>query len=146
MAFSLIEVVLCLGIIAFAFVSMFGLLPVGLSTFREAMDNSLGSQITQRLVNEAQQTDYPTLIATAVTLRYFDDQGKEVAALADSIYTAEIAVVAPTTLPNTITPPTQSLATVTIKLASNPGLVASPFATNSKVRFATYTAFIAKNQ
>jgi len=143
--FSLVEVVLAIGIIAFAFVAMFGLLPVGMTTFRQALDNSLGTQIVQRLINEAQQTDYPTLIATPVgPLRYFDDQGNEVTAIKDSIYTAEVSVMAPTALPpNT---KTDSLATVTIKLANNPGHLASPFAPTSKVRYATYTAFIAKNQ
>lgn len=145
-AFSLIEVVLCIGIIAFAFLAIFGMLPVGLATFRQAMDNTVGAQIIQRLVGEAQQTDFPALIATPTTLRYFDDQGNELTADKDYIYTAEIAVVAPTRLPNTSTAPTTSLATVTIKLANNPGHLPSPFATTSKVRFTTHTALIAKNQ
>lgn len=145
--FSLVEVVLSIGIVAFAFVAIFGLLPAGLTTFRQAVDNSLGSQIVQRLVNEAQQTDYPTLIAAPTgPLRYFDDQGNEVTSIQDSIYTAEITVLAPTTLPNTSTPATQSLATVTVKLAHNPARNPSPFAAASKIRFSTHTALIAKNQ
>jgi len=145
-AFSLIEVVLCIGIVAFAFLAIFGMLPVGLSTFRQAMDNTVGSQIIQRLVGEAQQTDFPALIATSTTLRYFDDQGNEMTADKNYIYTAEITVVAPTTLPNTSTPATNSLATVTIKLANNPGRNPTPFASTSPVRFTTHTALIAKNQ
>lgn len=144
--FSLVEVVLCIGIVAFAFLAIFSLVPVGLTTFRQAIDNSLGSQIVQRLVGEAQQTDYPTLIATAAYQRYFDEQGNEVSASKDYLYTAEISVTAPTTLPNTSTPPTGSLALVTIKLANNPGHNPSPFASTSKVPYATYTALIAKNQ
>lgn len=144
--FSLIEVVLCIGIVAFAFLAVFSMLPVGLTTFRQAIDNSLGSQIVQRLVGEAQQTDYPTLITTPAYLRYFDEQGNEVTADKEYLYTAEISVTAPTTLPNTSTPPTGSLATVTIKLANNPGRNPSPFASTSKVPFTTYTAMIAKNQ
>ena len=144
--FSLVEVVLCIGIVAFAFLGVFSLLPVGLSTFRQAIDNSLGSQIVQRLVGEAQQTDYPTLIATAAYQRYFDEQGNEVTSDKDYLYTAEISVTAPTTLPNASTPPTASLATVTIKLANNPGHNPSPFASTSKVPSTTYTTLIAKNQ
>lgn len=145
-AFSLVEVVLAIGIISFAFVAVFGLLPVGLHSFRQSIDNSLGSQIVQRLINEAQQTDYPALIATTSSLRYFDDQGREVPALKDSIYTAEVSVVAPTTLPNTTSPPTESLATVIVKLANNPGHRAAPFAAGSKVPYSTFCALIAKNQ
>lgn len=145
--FSLVEVVLSIGIVAFAFVAMFGLIPAGLSTFRQAVENSLGSQIVQRLINEAQQTDFTTLIAAPTgPLRFFDDQGNEVTSIQDSIYSAEVTVTAPTTLPNTSTPATTSLATVTVKLAHNPGRNPSPFAAASKIRFATYTALIAKNQ
>lgn len=144
--FSLIEVVLCIGIVAFAFLAIFGMLPVGLSTFRQAMDNSVGSQIVQRLVGEAQQTDFPALIATPSTLRYFDDQANEITVDKAYIYTVEVTVVAPTTLPNTSTPATNSLATVTIKLAYNPGHHPTPFASTSPVRFTTHTALIAKNQ
>lgn len=144
--FSLVEVVLCIGIVAFAFLAIFGLLPVGLTTFRQGIDNTLGSQIVQRLVSEAQQTDYPTLIATAAYQRYFDEQGNEVISSKDYIYAAEISVIAPTTLPNTSTPATDSLATVTIKLASNPAHLPSPFASTSKVPYTTHTALIARNQ
>ena len=49
-------------------------------------------------------------------------------------------------LPSTSTPPSASLATVTIKLANNPGHNPAPFASTSKVRYATYTALIAKSQ
>ena len=144
--FSLVEVVLSIGIIAFAFVAIFSLLPAGMGMFRQSLDNSLGSQIVQRLVNEAQQTDFPTLILTVPTQRYFDDQGNEVDTIKNSIYTTEVSVVPQTTLPSANAAPTSSLATVTIKLANNPGLNPAPFAATSKVRYATYTALIAKNQ
>lgn len=147
-AFSLVEVVLAIGIVAFAFVAIFSLVPVGLGTFRDAMNNSIGSQIVQRLVNEAQQTDYPTLtaVANAKTTRYFDDQGNEQTVIADSIYTVEVTVVPKTNIPNTSTANSESLATVTIKLANNPGHTADPFAPNTTVRYTTHTALIAKNQ
>lgn len=145
-AFSLVEVVLCIGIVAVAFIPIFSLLPVGLTTFRQAIDNSLGSQIVQRLVGEAQQTDYPTLIATTAYQRYFDEQGNEVTSDKDYLYTVEISVNALTEIPDTSVPPTGSLATITIKLARNPGHNLSPFASTSKVPSTTYTALIAKNQ
>ena len=144
-AFSLIEVTLSIGIVAFAFVALLGLLPVGLTTFRQAIDTTVGSQIVQRIVDEAQQTDYPSLIANPVTTRYFDDQGNEVAASA-SIYTAEIVVTSPSALPNTTTPASASLATITVKLANNPGHNPSPFGAGSKIPYAEYSAFIAKSQ
>jgi uncharacterized protein (TIGR02598 family) len=145
-AFSLVEVVLAIGVVAFAFLAMFGLLPVGLTTFRQAVDTTLGSQIVQRIINEAQQTDYPTLIANPTAQRYFDDQGNEVASLNNSLYTAEITVSAPTSLPNTSTPDSTSLATVSVKFVNNPGHNPSPFAATSNIPYSVYSALIARNQ
>lgn len=145
-AFSLVEVVLAIGIVSFAFVGLFGLLPAGLNIFRQAMDNSVGSQIVQRLVNEAQQTDFPTLTAAATVLRYFDEQGNEVTAANDSIYTAEVSVKAKTKVPSATDRETESLATVKIRLANNPGHKTSPFDAGSNVPYTTYSALIAKNQ
>ena len=145
-AFTLVEVVLAIGIIAFAFVGLLALMPVGLTNFRHAIDISVGSQIIQRLVDEAQQTDYTTLVSTPVARRYFDDQGNEVTDIGTSIYTVEVSVIAPTTLPNTSTPATESLATVTLKIANNPGHNNAPFDSTTKTPYSTYTALIARNQ
>ena len=88
--FSLVETALALGIVSFAFVALIGLLPTGLTTFRQAMDTSVGAQIAQRIVSEAQETDFQILLASAslkdrgegaqffrLPLRYFDEQGNE---------------------------------------------------------------------
>ncbi len=133
-----------IGIIAFAYIAMIGLLPAGLSQFGKAIDNSLGSQILQRIVNEAQQTDYDTLTATPVSQRYFDNEGKELPTINGSIYTAEVTVVAPTSLPNTSTAPSTNLVTLTIRLVNNPGGNSTPFAPGTKLRIRTHTALIAK--
>lgn len=88
--FSLVEVVLAIGVVAFAFVAIFSLLPVGMGVFREAMDTSVSAQIVQRIVSDSQQTNFDNLVdptksgGTAsgdwfvLPLRYFDDQGSEV--------------------------------------------------------------------
>ena len=91
-AFSLVEVALSLGIAVFAIVTVFSLLPMGLSNFRQAMNTSIGSQIAQRVLNDAQQSDFDALItdyqnntiagtnATGLKpCRFFDDQGVEIA-------------------------------------------------------------------
>jgi uncharacterized protein (TIGR02598 family) len=92
--FSLVEVTLAIGVIAFAFVALLGLLPVGLRTFHTAMDTSVGSQIAQRVAGELQETDYFTLLKScspdlskfqdddgqvgSLPRRFFDDQGSEI--------------------------------------------------------------------
>ena len=98
-AFTLVEVVLAIGIVAVAFVALLGLLPTGLGLFRDAMNATVSSQIAQRVLTDAQQTDFDTLIdhipredptgefndltfqaptRNQPALRYFDDQGTEV--------------------------------------------------------------------
>ena len=105
-AFSLIEVVLAIGIVAFAFVALIGLLPAGLANFRKAMNTSVGSEIGQRVFGDLQQSDFDSLLSETVPSlsskesanqapqtptaspgvgsvgflprRYFDDQGNEV--------------------------------------------------------------------
>lgn len=120
-AFSLVEVTLALGIMSFALVGLIGLLPVGLSTFRSAMDNSISTQISQRLLNEAGQTDFDQLLATPQTVRYFDDQGNELTAAnkARAIYHTNLVVAPATALPGAV--PNQNLATVFLQIANNPG-------------------------
>ena len=98
--FSLVEVALAIGIIAFAFVALMSLLPAGLTTFRRALDISICTQIAQRIVSEAQLVDFDVVTdkanlpasalnreysfrmhqpgTTQVWVRYFDEQGNEI--------------------------------------------------------------------
>lgn len=135
--FSLVEVVLAVGVVAFAFVAILGLIPAGLSQFRQAMDISVCSQISQRIIMEAQQTEFDVLVANAGTaqFRYFDEQGNEVpvtdaakenpAALsADqkllTVYHVNTRIRPATSLPGAVAT-TPTIATLTIEVAFNPG-------------------------
>ncbi len=114
--FSLIEVVLALGIVSFAFLPMLGLLPLGLSAFQKAIDTTVISQIVQKIGNEAQQSDFDGIqTATPDKFRYFDDQGTEVNAdaKANAIYQARLIVVAD--------PDTAYRKRLLIQVARNPG-------------------------
>ena len=84
-AFSLVEVVLAIGVVAVSFLSIFALLPAGMGLFHRAMDTSVSAEIVQRIVSDAEQTDFDSLIGNttngayySLPLRYFDDQGSEV--------------------------------------------------------------------
>ena len=128
-AFSLVEVTFSIGIVAFGFVTTLGLLPTGLTTFRRAMDASIGSQIAQHVINDAQQTDFGLLTSGPQSLRYFDDEGKEViptnpANVTPSekqkiTYWVNTQIVSATPVP-TSTVANTSLATVKIQVANNP--------------------------
>ena len=79
------EAVLAIGVVAFSFLSIFALLPVGLEGFCLAEETSVSAEIVQRIVSDAEQTDFNILTANAaggnhytLPIRYFDDQGSEV--------------------------------------------------------------------
>ena len=120
-AFTLVEVVLALGIIAFAFVPIIGLLPVGLNMSHQAIDTTTEAQIAQELSTEVQQTDFSVLINPATQTNftsggaappsYFDNLGNTTSQTG-AVYEAGLVVTGSTALPSGST--TQNLATVTI--------------------------------
>jgi len=142
-AFSLVEVVMSIGIVALAFVPLLGLIPSGLHSFRESMDTAIGSQIAQKVINEAIQTDFDTLVAegdgttnftflaknpsdASVPWRYFDDQGNELSSSpldrGKAIYQVLTRIAPKTPLPSV--GPNQdlrNLAQVTVQVVKNSG-------------------------
>jgi uncharacterized protein (TIGR02598 family) len=100
--FSLVEVVMAFGLLSFALMGIVGLLPVGLSQFRESMDLTLQSQITQELVSEVQRTGYADLNGLSST-RHYDAEGVEVPDV-DSAYSAVITVPDPSAVDKLISP------------------------------------------
>ncbi len=143
-AFSLVEIALALGVISFAFVALMGLLPIGMTLFGNAMSNSVHAQIVQRVISDAEQTDFPTL-ASAGTIppRYFDDQGDEVKTQNASIYAVQVSVQASSKLPEGEV--TQNLLTVQIKTVKDPGHSKDPFA-STKLPSWNDVTFIARNE
>lgn len=115
------EVTLAIGIISFAFVAMFGLLPVGLSVSREAMDTTIEAQIVQQLKTQALQTDFSQLgeLGKAGDEVYFDDQGKTTDATTAVYKAGFLPVPATTALPAGVS--TSKLRTVTIFVLNTKG-------------------------
>lgn len=78
--FSLVEIVMAIGIIAFAFVALFGLLPVGLKVFRESVDQANETWILQSLNSMAQTTAWSKLPELGHDqggdIYYFDEEGR----------------------------------------------------------------------
>lgn len=163
--FSLVEITMAIGIVAFAFVAVLGLLPAGLNTFHRAMDASVTGQIFQRVVSEAQQTDFNVLVSDATpNVTFFDDQGNYLGkegSISDedkrkSIYHVKMRIEPMTTLPGSSTQNTD-LATVTVQIANNPGNIilqldataGSPFynlwRTNQGVMMVTQSTMVARN-
>lgn len=121
--FSLVEIIVAIGIAASTVTLMIGLLPAGLSTFRQAMNVTVTSQIGQRLLYEAAQTDYSVLIAAPATKpwRYFDDEGRELPNATNAIFHALVRVQPTTMIPTAMGGTAQpNLATVLVQVALNP--------------------------
>lgn len=78
-AFTLVETVIAMGIVAFAMLGILGMVPVGLTNFREAMSNTAESQIVQGLSNDILLTKYSDLLdayGTGTNVTYYSEEGK----------------------------------------------------------------------
>ena len=78
--FSLVEISLAIGIIAFAFVALLGLLPSGLTIFRSSVDTANETWIMQDLNSMIQVTDWSKLdsmsFETSGEIYYYDEEGR----------------------------------------------------------------------
>jgi uncharacterized protein (TIGR02598 family) len=88
--FSLVEVVMALGIMSFALMGIVGLLPAGLSQFRQAVDVTVKAQISQELTAMVQRTDYAKLSdfgdQGSPRISYYDSEGALLTANAEGTY------------------------------------------------------------
>ena len=80
-AFSLVEVTLAIGIIAFAFVALFSLLPIGLQRLRDSIDTASEAWIMQGLNSMVQTTEWEKVYpggANGITgdTYYFDEEAR----------------------------------------------------------------------
>lgn len=76
-AFSLVEVVIALGIISFGLLAVIGLMPVGLNTMRDAMDDTAEALIANQITGQALLTSFDELENSFDgTKFYFDDEGQ----------------------------------------------------------------------
>lgn len=99
--FSLVEVTLALGVISFSLVGLMGMLPVGLSGFREAMELQTQSRIRQAIAAEVQLTPYTVIASGAFEARFprhYDEDGAPAGA-AEALYTVVADDPLPVDLP-----------------------------------------------
>ncbi len=85
--FSLVEVAIALGVVAFSLTTVLALLPSVLKSMRESIDQTLESQIGQQIASDVLQTPFRDVGAMT---KYYDSEGFAVAAESDAVFTAKI--------------------------------------------------------
>jgi uncharacterized protein (TIGR02598 family) len=145
--FSLIEVTIALGIVSFALIALFGLLPTGLTTFRSSIDRSVASQIAQNIISEARQTEFSslsTLATPAGSPKRFTEDGDETTDASKTIYVAKIEVETSVSLPAAPTPNT-SMAKIRVRVVNSPSGSEAAITSNSTSSVVQdFSAFIPK--
>ncbi len=118
-AFTLIEVLLSLGIVSFAFMALCGVLPVGLHSYRDAIDATCRANIVRVISAELAQAPYAQIDSRKGQERYFSDQGLEVATSSDAHFRVKYEnIMASTAI---FGPTNSSLKPVTIQIYSVQG-------------------------
>jgi uncharacterized protein (TIGR02598 family) len=118
-AFSLIEVAMALGIVAFAFTALMGMLPVGLGLFRKATDTSVATRIVQKVSGDLQQADFDSIGSADGQILYFDEQGTVLSSANGAIYWARVSIFPGAQLPGS-TQTGADLTRIVIQVAHNP--------------------------
>jgi uncharacterized protein (TIGR02598 family) len=85
--FSLVEVAIALGVVAFSLTTVLALLPSVLKSMRESIDQTLESQIGQQIASDVLQTPFRDVGAMT---KYYDSEGFPVAAAGEAVFTARI--------------------------------------------------------
>jgi uncharacterized protein (TIGR02598 family) len=136
-AFTLVEVVLALGVVCFGIISMLGLLTVGLKTFHDAMSQTTETEIAQQLANQLQLANFSTLAANKTgSTNYFTQEGIQLTNAAGSttaptstVYTATINAPSVLTVPGGDS--TSTITTNTMTFVISIWSVNSPQTTNA---------------
>jgi uncharacterized protein (TIGR02598 family) len=91
-----VEIVMALGIVGVAFVSLLGMIPVGMNSFTSAIDATVELQIAQGIVADARQAKFTELNKMSASPAYFDDQGKQGGNISANnyVYRAQVQVYA----------------------------------------------------
>ena len=98
LAFSLVEVVIAMGIFSFAIVATFSLIGQSFKSYSSAINDTVSRQIMNQLAANAQQARLSDLTATPSYTLNFDNEGNPVPSSdAMSVYTANVSFTQTTT-------------------------------------------------
>ncbi len=121
-AFSLVEVALALGVVSFAVLSMLGVVSVGLTTVKDATEQTMHAQIIKHVGSTILQTPFDQIKSyTDEAPLYFDQAGREVKTAAESLYQVELEFKAGGSYPGAPSNLSNSVSTIQIEVATKPG-------------------------
>ncbi|PTY02940.1 hypothetical protein DB346_07980 [Verrucomicrobia bacterium LW23] len=115
--FTLVEMVISIGVVGFSFMTMVGMLSTGMQIFQRAMDLAAKPQMVQHILGEVDQVPYDSLSALQGREYYFDDAGnltEDGSSDTRSIYKATLGLSTGTVLPSDVPMPNAGLTTLTI--------------------------------
>lgn len=112
---------MAIGILGFVMVTMIGLLPGGLANFKQAMGNTIESQIVQSLSNDLLLDNFSVLSTYAqatpsTQVYYYDNEGSQLPSSTNHVYQATLTLTA---VDNTNSPITYYNSTTTSPAAYN---------------------------
>jgi uncharacterized protein (TIGR02598 family) len=95
--FSLVEVVVAIGIVSFAVLATFGLLSVATDTNKRARDEQSAAQLAQNEFQRIRSLGSANFPTTTYVTRYFDASLNDLGTTltGDAIYQLQIAIVTP---------------------------------------------------
>jgi len=125
-AFTLVEVVLALGVASFGLISMLGLLGIGLKNYHDAINTTTEAEITQQIANQLELASYSVIATNTATTYYFTQEGVATNA-AGAIYSASVSAPAKLTVPGGNSASSTNTLTFTISIWSK----SSPQVTNA---------------
>jgi uncharacterized protein (TIGR02598 family) len=130
-AFTLVEVVLALGVASFGLISMLGLLAVGLKTFHDATSQTTETQIAQQMANQLQLANYSTLSAQPASTNYCFTQEGVLTNSTGAVYFAKINAPSVLSVPGGASSSASSVNTNTLTFVISIWSVNSPQTTNA---------------
>ncbi len=91
--FSLVEVVLAIGVIAFGIVALIGILAFSTGLSRSSDQDTIIAAMSRQVTSELRNTAFASLPPTG-TFWYFDGEGRRLAVKAKAIYQCQINLTA----------------------------------------------------
>ena len=149
--FTLIEVVLAIGVAAFAIVAMIGLMPSAFTSFRSALSGSQGFRIAQQVFHDVQMADFSQL---KPVIHAYDDQGREISAAtsapASCRYYARVTLSSTTAGSNSVTVlgnTSVNLMKVRVDVVENPsGRSSDDLFATAATNYTTYTTLVGRKR